>query len=126
MGPDQDQVDLAARIAGLAAAGDCEICRETMDWFVLLLGRECGNSALKLMARGGVYLAGGIPPKNRDLIRSEGFLRGFLDKGRMRGLLEAMPVRLVLEERAALIGAARFLRTERTARDGDEWRHRSA
>lgn len=103
------QGDIAAMVAELAAAGDCAICRQTMDWFALLLGREAGNTALKLMARGGVYLAGGILPKNLALIRSDGFLQGFLDKGRMRGLLAAMPVHLVIEDRVALIGAARFL-----------------
>ncbi|EIC20005.1 glucokinase [Thiorhodovibrio frisius] len=101
--------DVAATVAALAATGDCDICQETMAWFMPLLGREVGNSALKLMARGGVYLAGGILPKNVDLLRSGGFLQGFVDKGRMRGLLEAMPVHLVLEEGCALIGAARFL-----------------
>ncbi|WPL15525.1 Glucokinase [Thiorhodovibrio winogradskyi] len=101
--------DLAARVAALAAAGDCDICQETMAWFMLLLGREAGNSALKLMARGGVYLAGGILPKNLDLLKRGGFIQAFLDKGRMRGLLEAMPVHLVLEEYCGLIGAARFL-----------------
>lgn len=101
--------DLAAAVARLAEAGQCPVCEEVMEWFALLLGREVGNVALKLMARGGVYLAGGIPPKNQALLARGGFLQGFLDKGRMRGLLEAMPVRLVLEERCALIGAARFL-----------------
>lgn len=100
--------DVAATVSELAASGDCPVCRETMDWFARLLGREAGNTALKLMARGGLYLAGGIPAKNLDLLRAGGFLQAFRDKGRMSGLLEAIPVRLVLEERVALIGAARF------------------
>lgn len=110
--------DLAATVAALAATGDCGVCRETMDWFFVLLGREAGNCALKLMARGGVYLAGGILPKNLDLLRNGGFLQAFLDKGRMRGLLESMPVSLVLEEHGALIGAARFLQFMVAGRTG--------
>lgn len=101
--------DLAAAVAERAGRGDCPLCVETMDIFAVLLGREAGNTALKLMARSGVYLAGGIAPKNLPLLQRGGFLEGFLDKGRMRPLLEAMPVRVVLDERTPLRGAGRFL-----------------
>ncbi|MBK5968592.1 MULTISPECIES: glucokinase [Thiorhodovibrio] len=107
------QGDVAAAVSMLAAGGECAICQEVMDWFAQLLGRETGNVALKLMARGGVYLAGGILPKNLDLIRGSGFLQGFVDKGRMSGLLKAMPVHLIVEERSALIGAAHYLNEQR-------------
>lgn len=105
----EQQGDVAASVARLAQAGACPICQETMTLFMELLGRELANTALKLMARGGVYLAGGIVPKNLALAQQGDLLRGFLDKGRMRALLEAMPVRVVLEERVALLGAARYL-----------------
>ncbi|MBK1649101.1 glucokinase [Rhabdochromatium marinum] len=104
--------DVAATVSALAAAGECGICQATMELFMRLLGREAGNTALKLMARGGLYLAGGILPKNLAVLQEGGFLQGFLDKGRMRGLLEAIPVQLVLEERIALIGAARALQAQ--------------
>ncbi|MGB5734608.1 MAG: glucokinase [Thiohalocapsa sp.] len=99
--------DLAAAVAVSAAAG-CPVCAETMDLFALLYGREAGNMALKHMALGGAYLGGGIAPKNLDLLRRGGFMQGFLDKGRMRALMQRMPVRVILEQRTPLLGAARF------------------
>lgn len=100
--------DLAAAVATSAASG-CPVCGETMDLFALLYGREAGNMALKHMALGGVYLGGGIAPKNLDLLRRGAFMSGFLDKGRMRPLMQRMPVRVILEPRTPLLGAARFL-----------------
>ena len=105
--------DVAAAVAEEAVAG-CPVCTETMDLFALLYGREAGNMALKHMALGGVYLGGGIAPKNLELLRAGGFLRGFLDKGRMRPLMERMPVHVILNQQAPLLGAARFA-ADRTA-----------
>jgi glucokinase len=65
--------------------------------------------ALKHMALGGVFLGGGIAPKNLDLLRRGGFIQGFLDKGRMRPLMQRMPVQVILEPRTPLLGAARFM-----------------
>jgi len=101
--------DVAATVAQLAADEACPACRDTMTLFAQLLGREAGNCALKHLARAGVYIGGGIAPKNLALLQAGGFMRGFLDKGRMRPLLDAMPVRVILEQRAPLLGAARFL-----------------
>jgi glucokinase len=101
--------DLAAVIAARAALGDCPLCVETMALFASLYGREAGNLALKHMALGGVYLAGGIAPKNLDLLRGPGFLDAFLDKGRMAPLLRRMPVRVILNPQTPLFGAARYL-----------------
>ena len=100
--------DLAAAVATAAADG-CPVCTETMDLFALLYGREAGNMALKHMALGGVFLGGGIAPKNLDLLRRGGFIQGFLDKGRMRPLMQRMPVQVILEPRTPLLGAARFM-----------------
>ncbi|MGB5834854.1 MAG: glucokinase, partial [Thiohalocapsa sp.] len=80
-----------------------------MELFALLYGREAGNMGLKQMALGGVFLGGGIAPKNLELLRGGAFLQGFLDKGRMRPLMERMPVKVILEQRAPLFGAARFM-----------------
>jgi glucokinase len=99
--------DVAAAVATTASSG-CPVCAEAMGLFALLYGREAGNQALKLMALGGVYLGGGIAPKNLDLLLDGRFLQGFLDKGRMRTLMERMPVRVILNQRAPLLGAARF------------------
>ncbi len=105
--------DLAAAVATAAAAGDCPVCRETMDLFAHLYGREAGNAALKHMALGGVYLGGGIAPKNLALLRGPHFIAGFLDKGRMRALMERMPVKVILDPAAPLLGAARFAAASR-------------
>lgn len=98
--------DAAAAIAGAALSGRDQICIETLDRFVRLYGAEAGNLALKVMSRGGLYLGGGIAPKILPLLQGGAFLDAFLNKGRMRPLLEAMPVRVILNERTALFGAA--------------------
>jgi len=72
-----------------------------------LYGSEAGNLALKIMATGGLYVGGGIAPKNLDTLKDGTFMRNFAAKGRMQPLLEAMPVKVVLNENTALIGAAR-------------------
>ena len=98
---------LAARIAAEAEAETCPLCFETMELFATLLGRAVGNAALAYMARGGVFLAGGVVQRNRVLLEREAFMVGYLARGRMRPLVEAMPVKLILEPEAGLIGAYR-------------------
>ncbi len=99
--------DAAAVIDRHAADGSCPLCQKTMDLFVQALGAECSNMALKTMATGGVFLGGGIPPKIIDLLRRPLFLESFLDKGRLRPLLETLPIKVVLNDETALLGAAR-------------------
>jgi glucokinase len=79
--------DIAAAVAEAAHNGH-GISQEAMELFAVLYGREAGNTALKHMALGGVYLGGGIAPKNLELLQGSGFAEGFRDKGRMRGLME--------------------------------------
>lgn len=98
--------DAAAVIANAALNNEDEICSETMRIFVRLYGAEAGNLALKIMSRGGIYLGGGIAPKILPMLQSGEFLEAFLNKGRMRHLLEAMPVQVILNDRAALYGPA--------------------
>ena len=98
--------DAAAAIANAALAGLDEICVETLNWFVRLYGAEAGNLALKVMSRGGIYLGGGIAPKILPFLQNRIFIDAFLDKGRMRSLLEVMPVKVILNDRAALFGPA--------------------
>jgi len=100
--------DKPAVIASAAADGSCPFCIETMQLFMDCYGRETGNLALKHMAVGGVYLGGGIAPKNLDLLRRGPFLAAFFDKGPMAALMRRMPVKVILEQRAPLFGAARF------------------
>lgn len=98
--------DAAAAITNAALAGRDETCVETLHRFVRLYGAEAGNLALKTMSRGGLYLGGGIAPKILPLLQDGAFLDAFLSKGRMRPLLETMPVKVILNDRAALLGAA--------------------
>jgi glucokinase len=87
---------------------DCVLCRETLRLFVEILGAEAGNLALKVMSTGGMYLAGGIPPRILPLLINGPFLDAFTYKGRMAELLEPMPVHVVLNPRTALLGAGRY------------------
>lgn len=98
--------DAAAAIAKAALASRDEICVETLHCFVSMYGAEAGNLALKVMSRGGIYLGGGIAPKILPLLQSSVFMESFLNKGRMRSVLEAMPVKVILNDRAALYGPA--------------------
>jgi glucokinase len=100
--------DLAAAVAHAAARGADPICVETMQLLFTLYGREAGNLALKHMALGGVYLAGGVTLRNLESLRSGAFIDGFREKGRMRELMGRMPVRVILDPHVALRGAARF------------------
>ena len=100
------QGDAAAAIANAALSGRDELCAEALDWFVRLYGAEAGNLALKVMSRGGLYIGGGIAPKILSHLQHGGFLDAFFNKGRMSPVLEAMPVKVILNDRAALYGSA--------------------
>lgn len=99
--------DPSAEISKAALAGDCPIAERTLELFVKLYGSEAGNLALKIMATGGLYVGGGIAPKIAKWMARPTFLEEFRDKGRMRAVLEAMPVYVVLNDQTALLGAAR-------------------
>lgn len=99
--------DPAASISRCALEGTSPICEQSLELFVSLYGAEAGNLALKIMAVGGVYLAGGIAPKILEWLKRPSFHHAFVAKGRMRRLLETIPVRVVLNNRVALLGAAR-------------------
>ncbi len=98
--------DPAAAVTAAALAGRCPLAVEAVQRFAGLLGAEAGNWALKLLARGGVYVGGGIPPKLLPQLEGRWFLESFLAKGRMRPLLETFPVHLILDDGAGLRGAA--------------------
>jgi glucokinase len=84
------------------------LCVEAMDIFVSIYGAEAGNMALKVMATGGVYIGGGIAPKIIAKLREPVFMNAFTAKGRMKPLLQSMPVRVILNPKAALLGSARY------------------
>jgi glucokinase len=82
------------------------LCEETLTVFVSILAAEAGNMALKVLAKGGVYLGGGIPPKILPALTDGRFMAVFLDKGRFSDLLASIPVYVILNDKAALFGAA--------------------
>ncbi len=90
-----------------AEDGTCPMCVQTLEIFLSCLGAEAGNMALKAMASGGVYLGGGISARMFDELRGAGFVHAFNDKGRLSGLMQTMPIRVILNDQAALLGAAR-------------------
>jgi glucokinase len=97
----------SAVISETAAAGTAEISVQTLDLFVSLYGAEAGNLALKIMATGGMYIGGGIAPRIVGKLQDGTFMKAFRDKGRMQPLLEAIPVRVITNDKTALLGAAR-------------------
>jgi glucokinase len=98
--------DAAAAISKAALDQTSELAVRALDLFVTLYGAEAGNLALKMKASRGVWIGGGIAPKILPRLTRPGFHEAFCDKGRFRAFLEAVPVRVVLNDQAALRGAA--------------------
>jgi glucokinase len=92
--------------AALDQERSCDACTRTLDTFIYILGADAGNMALKVLATGGVYLGGGIPPRILPALEQGRFLEAFQSKDRQRDLMERIPVHVILEPRVALIGAA--------------------
>jgi len=95
-------------ITELALAAKSEICEKALDMFVSAYGAEAGNLALKVLSVGGLYVGGGIAPRILEKLKDGTFMKAFTDKGRLSRLLVNMPVRVILESRAALLGAAAY------------------
>jgi glucokinase len=89
-----------------AMAGECELSTATLNTFVSILGAEASNLALKVMATGGLYLGGGIPPKILTKLRDGTFMASFVNKGRFAEWLAQIPVYVILNQQTALLGAA--------------------
>jgi len=100
------QNDPSPVIAENALNGKSPLCRQALELFVSLYGAEAGNLALKVMATGGVYLGGGIAPKIISKMKEPEFMNAFTAKGRMRPLLQDIPVRVIMNPKTALLGAA--------------------
>jgi len=99
--------DAAAAISRAALDDSCPLCNAVLDLFVSLYGAEAGNLALRGLTTGGVYLGGGIAPKIVTLLQRPAFMLAFTAKGRLSPLLETIPVRVILNEHCAMLGAAR-------------------
>ena len=96
----------ASEITQNALAGTCPVCVEVLDWWVDAFGAEAGNLALRVLAYGGVYFAGGIVLKILSKLGESNFCRSFAEKGRLSSVLSKIPISVVLNEDAPLLGAA--------------------
>lgn len=99
-----DQVPIVSQAA--LAPDAPEICRLTMELFAEILAQESANLALKVLSLGGVYLGGGIPPRILPILQSEAFMSAFKRKGRFNHLLSQMPIHVILNSEAGLLGAS--------------------
>lgn len=103
-----EEGDAAAVVAGRGLRRVDPACERALRIFASAYGAQAGNFALAVQATGGVYLGGGISRRILPALRGEGFLRAFLDKGKMAAVVEEIPVRVITDPNAGLIGAARF------------------
>jgi glucokinase len=110
--------DPNAVIGQCAEDGSSSICFETMKIFASAYGAEAGNIALKVLATGGIYLGGGIAPKILKTLQNGFFTQAFLDKGRLSPLLQSVPVRVILDDTCALLGAAAYAEARATELSG--------
>lgn len=100
--------DVAKVITKYAKAGTCPMSMQTVEIFAHCLAMEAGNFALRAMATGGVFIGGGIPAKLLWKLSAPAFREAFNAKGRLEPLMESMPVKVILNDEAALLGAARY------------------
>jgi glucokinase len=107
---DCQEGDTPALVTDRALSGQSNICVEVVNWFVSIYGSEAGNLALKFLAVGGIYIAGGIALKITEFLKNGMFMQSFCDKGRFKTLLSTIPVKVILTDDAALLGAAEYAR----------------
>ncbi|MDF3074186.1 MAG: glk [Alphaproteobacteria bacterium] len=100
------EAEQPAELTRLALAGKSPQAAAVFDIFLAVLARELGNAALEYLALGGVALAGGIPPRLVPLLQQPHFLANVVEKGRFTELLKSLPIRIVTDTDAALLGAA--------------------
>lgn len=100
------EADPAPEITRRGLDGSCPACVGTLNLWVMLYGAEAGNLALKSLATGGVYVAGGIAVRLLDRLKDGKFVRAFCDKSKFSTLLSQIPIQVVLDEQAPLLGAA--------------------
>jgi glucokinase len=99
--------DAAAAISRAAMSGTNRLAEKALDLWIAVYGAEAGNLALKAMATGGIFLGGGISPKILPKLTGPAFMNAFLEKGRLRPLLENIPVQVITNDKTGLLGAAR-------------------
>jgi glucokinase len=98
--------DPAAVIAEAGLKGQADIAKQALDLFASVYGAEAGNLALKAMTLNGVYLGGGIAPKLLAKLKDGTFMKAFINNGRYKNLLSSIPVKVIMNQQTALLGAA--------------------
>ena len=101
-----EQHDPAAIISRAALEQHVPVCETALNLFVSIYGAEAGNLALKVLAMGGMFIGGGIAPKIIEMLRRPSFVSAFWSKGRMTALLKEIPIRVIVNDQTALLGAA--------------------
>jgi len=104
-----NEMDPAKAITKAALANIDIRCIKTLNMFVSIFGAAAGNLALTGMTTGGVYLGGGIPSKILPKLKETIFMKAFIEKGRFKNFLKKIPVHVILNDKAALIGAAQVI-----------------
>ena len=117
---DLDDHDAPAAISTAALNGRCQGCMDTLSLFVEAYGAEAGNLALRTVSTGGVFIGGGIAPKILPALTTGSFLRAFRAKAPFEAMLEAIPVKTILNADAGLLGAANFCSAELTGTTASE------
>lgn len=102
----EPDADIPAEVARGAAGGRCSGCAKAFVLFLRCYGAEAGNLALKCAATTGLYVGGGIAAKNIEAMKDGTFIRAFVDKGRFEAYMRRIPVRVILNQEAPLLGAA--------------------
>lgn len=108
-----ETTDPAKVITEMGMKNLCPACVRALYWFVSIYGSEAANLALKMLAIGGVFIGGGIAPKILKALSEGDFMKRFITKGRFTSLLLGIPVKVVLNEDTALLGAAYYARANR-------------
>jgi glucokinase len=110
---DADDPDAPAAITAAALSRQCPGCVDTLDLFVEAYGAETGNLALRMVSTGGMFVGGGIAPKILPALTDGRFLRAFRQKPPLDAMLDAVPIKIILNAQAGLLGAAVFAATDR-------------
>lgn len=100
--------DGSAAVSRSGLEGTSEICSQALDMFCSIYGAEAGNLALKIVATGGMFVGGGIAPRIIKKLAGPAFMRAFVSKGRVSALLQSIPVRVITNDKTALLGAGRY------------------
>jgi glucokinase len=106
---------LPAAISRAALEAGCPQCLRTLEAFVSAYGAAAGNLALTVLSTGGIYLGGGIAPRILRALRWPVFMQSFLDKSPMEAIISRIPVKVILNPSAGLLGAATFAAQSKVA-----------